>query len=450
MRDATSRVEFRDEELSVSRDDALDRRGELRESEDGEAGGKDVTREMVVSCVARAGSRRALNEKVDAYLARLTHVPLDGRGITAKLEVIGSVCPGVRVLYLYDNKITKMAGLARLSRLTHLHLQNNRLTSIEGLGKCEHLEKLYVDGNCLREISGLEACVNLRALHASNQKKNPDSSGDSSDSDTSLRFDQASLDAVAGALTHLDVSSCRFLDAKALGALAKLETANLANCGLESLAELEPALALCAKLRHVDVRGNPLAKDPRHAARVAVLGEGLRTVNGVEVTTRERLFLTRLERRRERTSRDRASHRLGPGDETREKTQKTRRRRCAASTRTSTTSSTSRRSPTWARARWTTGSITRGRSRLGRRGTCCSPGPRARRRWRPRRGRCPGDGATSPPLRARRASPRARAPSSCGACRARWTARALSMTSLRRARAGWRFRGWRPRAPRRG
>jgi len=322
MRDATSRVEFRDEELSVSRDDALDRRGELRESEDGEAGGKDVTREMVVSCVARAGSRRALNEKVDAYLARLTHVPLDGRGITAKLEVIGSVCPGVRVLYLYDNKITKMAGLARLSRLTHLHLQNNRLTSIEGLGKCEHLEKLYVDGNCLREISGLEACVNLRALHASNQKKNPDSSGDSSDSDTSLRFDQASLDAVAGALTHLDVSSCRFLDAKALGALAKLETANLANCGLESLAELEPALALCAKLRHVDVRGNPLAKDPRHAARVAVLGEGLRTVNGVEVTTRERLFLTRLERRRERTSRDRASHRLGPGDETREKTRK--------------------------------------------------------------------------------------------------------------------------------
>ena len=317
MRDATSRVEFRDEELSVSRDDTLDRRGELRESEDGEAGGKDVTREMVVSCVARAGSRRALNEKVDAYLARLTHVPLDGRGITAKLEVIGSVCPGVRVLYLYDNKITKMAGLARLSRLTHLHLQNNRLTSIEGLGKCEHLEKLYVDGNCLREISGLEACVNLRALHASNQKKNPDASGDSSDSDTSLRFDQASLDAVAGALTHLDVSSCRFLDAKALGALAKLETANLANCGLESLAELEPALALCAKLRHVDVRGNPLAKDPRHAARVAVLGEGLRTVNGVEVTTRERLFLTRLERRRERTSRDRASHRLGPGDETR-------------------------------------------------------------------------------------------------------------------------------------
>lgn len=315
MRDATARVEFRDEEPSVSRDDALDRRGELRESEDGEAGGKDVTREMVVSCVARAGSRRALNEKVDAYLARLTHVPLDGRGITAKLEVIGSVCPGVRVLYLYDNKITKMAGLARLSRLTHLHLQNNRLTSIEGLGKCVHLEKLYVDGNCLREISGLEACVNLRALHASNQKKNPDG-GDSSDSDA-LRFDQASLDAVAGALTHLDVSSCRFLDAKALGALVKLDTANLANCGLESLAELEPALALCAKLRHVDVRGNPLAKDPRHAARVAVLGEGLQTVNGVEVTTRERLFLARLERRRERTSRDRAGRRLGPGDETR-------------------------------------------------------------------------------------------------------------------------------------
>ena len=99
MRDATARVEFRDEEPSVSRDDALDRRGELRESEDGEAGGKDVTREMVVSCVARAGSRRALNEKVDAYLARLTHV-LDGRGITAKLKP--APCPAFAA-HLYDN-----------------------------------------------------------------------------------------------------------------------------------------------------------------------------------------------------------------------------------------------------------------------------------------------------------------------------------------------------------
>ena len=256
-----------------------------------------MTREMVVSCVARAGSRRALNEKVDAYLARLTHVPLEGRGISAKLDVIASVCPGVRVLYLYDNAIAKMAGLSRLSKLTHLHLQNNRLTTIEGLGKCEHLEKLYVDGNCLRVISGLEACVNLRALHASNQRPAKTRDGE----DSSLRFDRLSLDAVAGALTHLDVSSCRFSDAKALGALVKLETVNLANCGLESLTELEPALALCSKLKHVDVRGNPLARDKRHEDRVAVLGEGLLTVNGREVTARERAFLTRLERRRDKS-----------------------------------------------------------------------------------------------------------------------------------------------------
>jgi hypothetical protein len=297
MRDATARVEFRDEEPSVSRDGALDRRDD-GESEDDEAGGKDVTREMVVSCVARAGSRRALNEKVDAYLARLTHVPLEGRGISGKLDVIASVCPGVRVLYLYDNAIAKMSTLSRLSKLTHLHLQNNRLTTIEGLGKCEHLEKLYVDGNELRVISGLEACVNLRALHASNQR--PTKTQDGEGSDSSLTFDRRSLDAVAKTLTHLDVSSCRFLDAKALGALVKVETANLANCGLESLADIEPFLALCSKLKHVDVRGNPLALDKRHEDRVLVLGEGLVTVNGREVTKSERLFLTRLERRRDK------------------------------------------------------------------------------------------------------------------------------------------------------
>ena len=112
MCDATARVEFRDEKPSASRDGALDRRDD-GDSKDDEAGGKDVTREMVVSCIARVGSRRALNEYVDAYLRRLTHVPSDGMDIANKLEVIASVCSGVRLLYLYDNKVAGSGIAAR-------------------------------------------------------------------------------------------------------------------------------------------------------------------------------------------------------------------------------------------------------------------------------------------------------------------------------------------------
>ena len=102
-----------------------------REPDTGE--GREVTREMVMAGVAKAESKRGLNEAVEAYLARLTHLTLDGRNIGGKVDVIASVLPGVRVLYLYDNVIRRMSGLERLTKLTHLYLQNNRIERVAGL-----------------------------------------------------------------------------------------------------------------------------------------------------------------------------------------------------------------------------------------------------------------------------------------------------------------------------
>jgi protein phosphatase 1 regulatory subunit 42 len=98
-----------------------------------------ITQQLIAKCATRAETRRGQDEPLDKYLARLTHLKMDGRNIV-HIDALGCA-PGVRVLYLYDNAIRRMTNLAPLPHLTHLYLQNNALTRVEGLTSCVNLQK---------------------------------------------------------------------------------------------------------------------------------------------------------------------------------------------------------------------------------------------------------------------------------------------------------------------
>jgi len=51
-------------------------------------------------------------------------------------------CHNLAVLYLYDNTLTRIPLLDRNVNLTHLYLQNNRIDKIEGLASLARLTKL--------------------------------------------------------------------------------------------------------------------------------------------------------------------------------------------------------------------------------------------------------------------------------------------------------------------
>ena len=237
--------------------------GEDANPSEPDTGGREVTREMVMAGVAKAESKRGLNEAVDAYLARLTHLTLDGRNIGGKMDVIASVLPGVRVLYLYDNVIRRMSGLERLTKLTHLYLQNNRIERVAGLENSPSLVKLYLDGNKITLVDGLEACVALEELHVSGQKLEPPEE---------LRFDPACLRSLSRTLRVLNASHNPLRDPRPIRELVHLRRLTLEKCAVESVRDLEPVLLNCARLRSLDVRGNPFAEEsqtprPRHAAQ---------------------------------------------------------------------------------------------------------------------------------------------------------------------------------------
>jgi len=51
-------------------------------------------------------------------------------------------CRNLTVLYLYDNTLTRIPLLDRNVNLAHLYLQNNRIDKIEGLASLAKLTKL--------------------------------------------------------------------------------------------------------------------------------------------------------------------------------------------------------------------------------------------------------------------------------------------------------------------
>ena len=263
--------------------------GEDANPSEPDTGGREVTREMVMAGVAKAESKRGLNEAVDAYLARLTHLTLDGRNIGGKMDVIASVLPGVRVLYLYDNVIRRMSGLERLTKLTHLYLQNNRIERVAGLENSPSLVKLYLDGNKITLVDGLEACAALEELHVSGQKLEPPEE---------LRFDPACLRSLSRTLQVLNASHNPLRDPRPIRELVQLRRLTLERCAVESVRDLEPVLLNCARLRSLDVRGNPFAKNPKHRDHVTLLSDSLQTLNDREIKPHERQFLIQLQTRR--------------------------------------------------------------------------------------------------------------------------------------------------------
>jgi Leucine-rich repeat (LRR) protein len=84
---------------------------------------------------------------VERQLAKLTHLPMDSRGLTKIANL--KACTSVRVIYLYDNKIRRIENLSFAQHCTHLYLQNNELTDLGDLHGLKKLQKLYLDGNLI-------------------------------------------------------------------------------------------------------------------------------------------------------------------------------------------------------------------------------------------------------------------------------------------------------------
>lgn len=246
-----------------------------------------LTPELIMLRCAK-GSVKGKNESRDHYLARLTHLQLQS-GRLGELGSVLSHCPNTRVLYAYENRISRISGLENLRHLQHLYLQNNQITALTpGLSGLVNLQKLYLSHNQVRRIEGIEASSALEELHVAHQRI-PDP----------LQFDQAALGALRS-LRVLDVAGNKLQDLRSLVPLQSLEFLDASENDLEDVSVCADVLLSARPLRKVNLGGNPLTRGAGSRYRDAVIDlcDNVVEIDEKEVRPQEREFVRQLQKNR--------------------------------------------------------------------------------------------------------------------------------------------------------
>jgi len=202
---------------------------------------RKITLDMVL---ASTSLTRSSKETADAYLQRVTHLHLQMK----RIKVIEGLeqCTNLKVLYLYDNQIEFIENLGFASILQYLYLHNNLIKAIPDL-PMPQLRKIYLDDNEIQEVSGLANCVNLEEFHIARQRL---------PSYTSLLFQQNSLNAISRSLQVLEISGNAITQLTPFNVLFNLRKLYCQDNKIIDLAEIEIIVAL-PRLEEANFIGNP-------------------------------------------------------------------------------------------------------------------------------------------------------------------------------------------------
>eukprot|EP00405_Crypthecodinium_cohnii_P051045 CAMPEP_0206603590 /NCGR_PEP_ID=MMETSP0325_2-20121206/48587_1 /ASSEMBLY_ACC=CAM_ASM_000347 /TAXON_ID=2866 /ORGANISM="Crypthecodinium cohnii, Strain Seligo" /LENGTH=379 /DNA_ID=CAMNT_0054117325 /DNA_START=108 /DNA_END=1244 /DNA_ORIENTATION=- len=248
--------------------------------------------------LAATGLQRGVRESVDAFLARVTHLRLQGQRLGPSLGEALSVVPALTVLYAFDNLLTNLDGFENLKRLQMLYLQNNRLTSLAGLEGLTNLRVLHLGSNRLAKIDHLENFTRLEELHVANQRppsSTPTGAAGNLKPPPALEFCPASMDAISSTLTTLDIAGNRLEDVSAFERMGSLRSLDLSNNNIQEAVLIRP-LVSCPYLSKIHLQGNPFTTfDRKYRSLVVLSAPSIEEIDGKPVLPQEKDFMRRLE-----------------------------------------------------------------------------------------------------------------------------------------------------------
>eukprot|EP00192_Tetraselmis_astigmatica_P004398 CAMPEP_0117686704 /NCGR_PEP_ID=MMETSP0804-20121206/22631_1 /TAXON_ID=1074897 /ORGANISM="Tetraselmis astigmatica, Strain CCMP880" /LENGTH=429 /DNA_ID=CAMNT_0005498493 /DNA_START=619 /DNA_END=1908 /DNA_ORIENTATION=+ len=111
---------------------------------------------------------RSRAEHNEGMLSTLEEVALHQQNIE-KIELLGTLCRHLKIVYLQNNLIGKLQNLHKLKELEYLNMAVNNIVKIENLQRCESLTRLdltvnFVDKAGLLSVHSLEANYHLADL----------------------------------------------------------------------------------------------------------------------------------------------------------------------------------------------------------------------------------------------------------------------------------------------
>ncbi|GIL47018.1 hypothetical protein Vafri_3856 [Volvox africanus] len=100
-------------------------------------------------------------EHNEGLISTLEEVALHQQNIE-KIELLGQLCPKLKILYLQNNLLAKIQNLYKLKDLEYLNLAVNNVTKLQNLQRCKGLKKLDLTINIVSK-AGLLTVESLRA-----------------------------------------------------------------------------------------------------------------------------------------------------------------------------------------------------------------------------------------------------------------------------------------------
>lgn len=102
-------------------------------------------------------------EHNEGMVSNLEEVALHQQNIE-HIELLGQLCPHLKILYLQNNLISTIQQLHKLKELEYLNLAVNNITKVQNLQRCESLQKLDLTVNFVNKV-GLLSLASLQANH---------------------------------------------------------------------------------------------------------------------------------------------------------------------------------------------------------------------------------------------------------------------------------------------
>lgn len=180
-------------------------------------------------------------------------------------------------LEIYDNQLVRMSGLEKLSHLTVLDISYNSIREMVSLSSCPLLEELYIAQNKLRKIEGLAGLRHLKTLDLGANRIKKIEGLEDCVALQSLWLGKNKIEVIEGLsdkplLRQLDVQCNRLTFISGLEGLAALEELYLANNAIVSS-------------EGVPVNG--------HLSTIDLSGNGVRHLTGIEnLTSLEELWMS--------------------------------------------------------------------------------------------------------------------------------------------------------------
>ena len=133
-----------------------------------------MPQEVIAEELIKKGSKKKPvgGQTIDTFFKSITHLHFANKRLLGDIAAI-TICSNLRVLYVYENRLTTLRGLGGLVHLTHLYAQDNRIESLHDFECPPNLQQLHLGGNKLSVIGGLETCRCLQELHVGSQKLGP-------------------------------------------------------------------------------------------------------------------------------------------------------------------------------------------------------------------------------------------------------------------------------------